>query len=61
MVYVTGSAVLLLWVVPIAYSYDIMTRKGRSRGAGFALGLYLSWLGVLIAKLLPPSRPTDGY
>ena len=42
---------VILWVVPIF----VATSQGRSKHrAGFAYGLFLGWIGVIILALLPP-------
>jgi hypothetical protein len=43
---------VLFWIVPIAVANSIAKGKGRE-GQGFVLGLFLSWIGVLIVALLP--------
>lgn len=47
--------VLLVVVVPPAWAgYAVGRSKGR-RGAGFALGLLLCWIGVIVIALVPPT------
>ena len=45
---------LVLWVVPIIVGISLGSRKGRG-GLGFALGIFLGWLGVLIIALTSPT------
>jgi hypothetical protein len=46
-------AVLIVWILPIFIAHAIGKPKRR---AGWAWGLFLGWLGVIIVFLLP-SRP----
>jgi hypothetical protein len=46
----------VFWVLPIVLASNIWTNKGGSGGAGFALGFFLGWIGVLIAAIATPSR-----
>ena len=48
--------VLLAWVAPIYVGNRIGVRKRR---AGWAWGLLLSWLGVLILAVLPSRAVND--
>jgi hypothetical protein len=46
-----------VWVLPPLFARNLMKGKGRSPGAGVALGILLGWIGVLIAACLS----TDQY
>lgn len=46
----------VFWILPIIFSSQIWTNKGGGGGAGFALGFFLGWIGVLIAAIATPSR-----
>lgn len=48
----------VIWIVPIVLANKITSSKGRGN-AGFVLGLFLGWLGVLIAVCLNPAQ-TNG-
>ena len=48
--------VIALWVALGYWASRIMHKKGRSEGAGWALGILLGLLGVLIAALLTPDH-----
>ena len=47
------------WILPIFVSANITQGKGRGSAAGILLGVFLGWIGVLIAALLSrdPSVP----
>ena len=48
--------ILLIWVVAAIFAASaIGNRKGRP-GAGFLLGLFLGWIGVIIIACIPPTR-----
>lgn len=47
--------VIVFWIVPIFLAANIWENKGGGKGAGVALGLFLGWLGVLIAAIASPS------
>lgn len=44
----------LVWVLPIYVAHQIGRPKNRS---GFAWGLFLGWLGVIVVALLPQTEP----
>ncbi|MBO0813566.1 MAG: DUF2510 domain-containing protein [Actinobacteria bacterium] len=48
-------AALIIWVLAISAAYLIGERKDRL-GEAVALGILLSWLGVLIIAVMQPSR-----
>ena len=51
-----ATMILLVWVVAAIFAAGaIGNRKGRP-GAGFLLGLFLGWIGVIIIALIPPTR-----
>ncbi|MCX7021376.1 MAG: hypothetical protein NTW26_03685, partial [bacterium] len=43
--------VLLAWVAPAIVGYIIGKKKGKA-GVGLILGLFLSWIGVVIVAVL---------
>src|SRR5262245_33008671 len=45
--------VALFWVGPIFVGHDYGKRKGR---AGWAWGLFLSWIGVIVVARLAPTQ-----
>jgi hypothetical protein len=48
--------ILLIWVLAGIFAASaIGNRKGRP-GAGFLLGLFLGWIGVIIIAVIPPTR-----
>jgi hypothetical protein len=48
--------VLLAWVLAAMFAASaIGNRKGRP-AAGFLLGLFLGWVGVIIIAVTPPTR-----
>lgn len=48
--------ILLVWVVAAIFAASaIGNRKGRP-AAGFLLGLFLGWIGVIVIALIPPTR-----
>jgi hypothetical protein len=49
--------VAIFWVAPILVGHAIGKPKGR---AGWAWGLFLGWLGVIIVALLSPARDVAG-
>ena len=57
-----------LWIAPILFAKNITLGKGRGGTTGILLGVFLGWLGVLIASLLSSERSvtaslqkTSGY
>jgi hypothetical protein len=50
--------VVVFWIIPIFVAANIWTNKGGSSGAGAALGIFLGWIGVLIAAVVTPSNPS---
>ena len=61
---VTGSGLLIIalifiagfWIAPIAIAQRITLGKGRGGTPGVLLGLFLGWLGVLVAAILSDQR-----
>jgi hypothetical protein len=47
---------IILWVIPIFVGISIGRSKGR---AGWAYGLFLGWIGVLILALLSPVKDSS--
>ena len=45
-------ALVLLWVVPIFVGGKVTAGKGRGQAPGVLLGVFLGWIGVLIAAML---------
>ncbi len=50
---ISCSIMLIVGVICGAISAGIMKGKGRSAGAGWALGLLIGVFGILVAALLP--------
>jgi hypothetical protein len=48
-------AVALLWIVPVYFAAKITDTRGRGTASGVLLGLFLGWIGVLVAVLLSES------
>ena len=46
------AAVIGIWIMPVIVGHRLMKGKGRSGGAGIALGILLGWIGVLIVACL---------
>jgi hypothetical protein len=46
---------IIMWIVSIIVATAIGGGKGRA-GAGFALGLLLTWLGVIIIAFMKPNE-----
>lgn len=49
------TALIIIWVLALVVATIVGGRKGR-RGAGFLLGLLLSWIGVIIIAVMPPTH-----
>lgn len=47
---------IVFWIIPIFIAANVWENKGGGKGAGVALGLFLGWLGVLIAAIATPSN-----
>jgi len=47
---------LVIWVICAFISGNISKSKGRSYGEGFAIGLFLGFIGVIIVSLLPKNE-----
>ncbi len=45
---------LLLWILPVWVSVHLGNQKGHSL-AGWLLGLFLGWIGVIIMVVISPS------
>ena len=53
-----GFVLIIVWfVLPIYVGYKLGPRKGR---AGWAWGLLLGWIGVLVLWLFSDKRPPSG-
>ena len=44
------------WVLPVYLSARITSNRGRGTTSGVLLGLFLGWLGVLIALMLGQAK-----
>ena len=51
-VFVILIVLALLWIAPIFVGGKITAGKGRGRMPGVLLGVFLGWIGVLIAAML---------
>lgn len=49
------TTLIVIWALAVVVATIVGGRKGR-RGAGFALGLFLSWIGVVIIAVMPPTH-----
>ena len=50
--------VVVLWGLPMYVADTVLEKKNYSNMTGFLLGLFLGWLGVFVA-LLMPFKPKD--
>jgi hypothetical protein len=55
--------IVLTVAIPCAFGYwclTVLRKNGRSPAAGFALGFFLTWIGVIIAYAIgrPKQAPT---
>lgn len=62
-----GGAILLvllviavLWFLPVYVAARVTSNRGRGTVAGVLLGLFLGWIGVLIALMLGRARTATG-
>ena len=51
-VFVILIVLALLWIAPIFVGGKITAGKGRGQLPGVLLGVFLGWIGVLIAAML---------
>jgi hypothetical protein len=53
-------AISLLFILPIFVAFQQWTKKGGSPAVGILLGIFLGWVGVLIAVLATPTNGANG-
>jgi len=65
---VTGARIALtsvigfiLWILIMAWIYNIAKRKGRHAFGWLILGLFFSLIALVIVALLPSKRTTRAY
>ncbi len=51
----TALVIIVFWLTPMAVAAVIGEKQKGRGGLGFALGLFLGWLGVLIIALTTPT------
>lgn len=56
--YIFGLAMSVVWG---AVASNIMKKKGRSSGAGWALGIFLGLIGVIICACLSNKAPQQQF
>lgn len=47
--------IVAVWLVPIGISVAAVAQKGRPLWLGLVLGVFASWLGVIVACLISPT------
>jgi hypothetical protein len=52
--------VAVFWVMPVYLAARITSNRGRGTTAGVVLGIFLGWIGVLIALMLGRARTAAG-
>jgi hypothetical protein len=51
----------LVWLAPAIVGAVLIARRQRSWFLGFAAGLLLSWIGVVLAVLIAGPPPEEGH
>lgn len=51
---ILGAVVVFFWVVPVFAAHKMTKEKGYEPALGIVLGLFLGWIGVLVAAVLSP-------
>ena len=51
--------VCVLWFLPVYVAAQVTSNRGRGTVSGVLLGLFLGWIGVLIALALGRVRNAD--
>jgi hypothetical protein len=60
--YVFGSLIwLIVWILVMAWIYNIAKRKGRHAFGWLILGFFFWLLALLVVALLPSKRTTASY
>jgi uncharacterized BrkB/YihY/UPF0761 family membrane protein len=57
--YIGGLLGFVLWIVVMAWIYNIAKRKGRHPVGWLILGLFFTVLSLIVLLLLPSKRTTD--
>jgi uncharacterized BrkB/YihY/UPF0761 family membrane protein len=57
--YIGGLIGFVLWIVVMAWIYNIAKRKGRHPVGWLILGLFFTVLSLIVLLLLPSKRTTD--
>jgi hypothetical protein len=52
--------IAVFWILPVYLAAQITSNRGRGTVAGVLLGLFLGWIGVLIALMLGRARTAAG-
>jgi hypothetical protein len=50
----------LLFIVPIFVAFSLWTKKGGTPAVGIVLGVFLGWVGVIVAYFATPTNPKPG-
>jgi uncharacterized BrkB/YihY/UPF0761 family membrane protein len=58
-IYVGGLLGFVLWIVVLAWIYNIAKRKGRHAVGWLILGFFFSLLTLILILLLPSKRTTE--
>jgi len=57
--YIGGLLGFVLWIVVMAWIYNIAKRKGRHPVGWLILGFFFTVLSLIVLLLLPSKRTTD--
>jgi hypothetical protein len=60
LVLVVLIVIALFWILPVYLAARITSNRNRGTVAGVLLGLFLGWIGVLIALMLGRARTANG-
>jgi hypothetical protein len=58
-IYIGGLLGFVLWIVVLAWIYNIAKRKGRHAVGWLILGFFFSLLTLIVIALLPSKRTTE--
>ena len=53
-------AITFFLILPIFVAFNIWTKKGGTPAVGLVFGIFLGWIGVLVAYLATPANPKPG-